>query len=552
MKKYLVLILIAFFLPLGLASAEEEGVVGSFFIQSQYDLESRDNLDAELVMETDNLYFYVDQAWWADFSDRTQEVHINKLIEVDEEFEGEIYHQMTSVFGDTPDHPVTEDKKIAVLIHPMRESAGGYFNSGDQYSRYQNPRSNEMSLLYLNTEVLEYEEIGGFLAHEFMHLLIFNQKERLRGVREEVWLNEARAEYMPTYLGYDDREDSNLDRRMETFLRDPDISLTEWIGQRADYGVVNIFTQYLVDHYGVEILADSLKHDEVGIESINHALEEGDHEEDFHDVFNNFKIAVLVNDCEFGEKYCFKNDDLKDLRVSPATNYMPFGQESSLSVQYRTKNWAGNWHKITGGRGILELNFKIEEDMRVEIPYLLCGHDGECEVGFIETKEGRGFLEVEDFNEVYKSLTIMPSVQEKITGFNGAEESFLFTWEAGLAGQPDEAEILQRLFRLRNLLEALRDRLEARQKQSIVCTIRGPLSIGSQDGDSVECLQKFLSTKPNIYPEGYATGNFGPLTEKAVIRFQERYAEDILHPLGLEEGTGYVGERTISKINNLR
>jgi len=41
------------------------------------------------------------------------------------------------------------------------------------------------------------------------------------------------------------------------------------------------------------------------------------------------------------------------------------------------------------------------------------------------------------------------------------------------------------------------------------------------------------------------------LTQQAVIRFQEKYASEILTPLGLPNGTGYVGAATRSKINQL-
>jgi peptidoglycan hydrolase-like protein with peptidoglycan-binding domain len=66
----------------------------------------------------------------------------------------------------------------------------------------------------------------------------------------------------------------------------------------------------------------------------------------------------------------------------------------------------------------------------------------------------------------------------------------------------------------------------------------------------VRCLQEFLKSQGlKIYPEGLVTGFFGPLTRAAVIRFQERYAKDILYPLGLKKGTGFVGPATRSKIN---
>ena len=68
----------------------------------------------------------------------------------------------------------------------------------------------------------------------------------------------------------------------------------------------------------------------------------------------------------------------------------------------------------------------------------------------------------------------------------------------------------------------------------------------------VRCLQEFLKAQgPEIYPEGLVTGNFLNLTKAAVIRFQEKYADDILAPWGITEGTGLVGRTTRAKLNEL-
>ncbi len=61
-------------------------------------------------------------------------------------------------------------------------------------------------------------------------------------------------------------------------------------------------------------------------------------------------------------------------------------------------------------------------------------------------------------------------------------------------------------------------------------------------GNDVKILQEFLSQFPDIYPEQLVTGFFGPLTEAAIIRLQEKH--DI-------EQVGIVGPKTLAKINEL-
>jgi len=78
------------------------------------------------------------------------------------------------------------------------------------------------------------------------------------------------------------------------------------------------------------------------------------------------------------------------------------------------------------------------------------------------------------------------------------------------------------------------------------------LYYGMMQNVGVRCLQEFLKNQGEaIYPEGLVTGNFLSLTQTAVIRFQEKYASEILAPLNLEKGTGYFGVLTRQVANRL-
>lgn len=61
-------------------------------------------------------------------------------------------------------------------------------------------------------------------------------------------------------------------------------------------------------------------------------------------------------------------------------------------------------------------------------------------------------------------------------------------------------------------------------------------------GDDVKTLQEILATDPSIYPEGVVNGFYGPLTEKAVRKFQKK--------LGLEQA-GNVGPKTLERLREI-
>jgi len=83
------------------------------------------------------------------------------------------------------------------------------------------------------------------------------------------------------------------------------------------------------------------------------------------------------------------------------------------------------------------------------------------------------------------------------------------------------------------------------------------LKIG-QHSEDIRQLQILLNQDSNIRladsghgSSGNETNFFGSLTKSAVIRFQEKYAKEILSPWGLTYGTGYVGKTTLEKLNEM-
>ncbi|MBI2627970.1 MAG: peptidoglycan-binding protein [Candidatus Niyogibacteria bacterium] len=77
------------------------------------------------------------------------------------------------------------------------------------------------------------------------------------------------------------------------------------------------------------------------------------------------------------------------------------------------------------------------------------------------------------------------------------------------------------------------------------------LYLGLRDyetGGQISALQKFMAQDPSIYPEGFVTGYYGPLTEQAVKRFQSRYG---LLSDSRPDGSAIVGQITRAKINEV-
>lgn len=532
-----------------------------FYVNSEYDFEGRERISATLLKISPHLYFYIDSKWFNSLSSSQQSEVYSSLANLSQEFENKIYPTLVSYFGSEPKPGIDGDFHITVLVHPMKEKTGGYFNSGDCYFKAQYPTSNEREMFYLNATYLTSPQAKSYLSHEFLHLITFNQKEKILGVQEEIWLNELRSEIAPTILGYDDvYTGSNLQTRVHDFLSSPTDSLTEWQNKEADYGVLNLFAQYLVDNYGIDILIDSLKSEKTGILSLNESFRKKGFNVNFSQVFTDWTITVAANDCSLGEKYCYKNENLKNFRITPVINFLPIAKKSSLSATQTTKDWSGNWFKFIGGRGDLKIEFIGSPETIFKVPYLTQDKNGNYSLSFLQLdNDQKGEIFVPGFGDEIISLILIPSSQNKISGFTGFEPTYSFFWSASIMEEekPEETEeikaLLAEIDRLKKEIALLQAKIQEILTQKYKCgEFKEDLYYGMRNNWQVKCLQEFLRTQgPEIYPEGLVTGNFLTLTKKAVIRFQEKYKEEILTPLGLQSGTGYFGSKTRAKVNQL-
>jgi hypothetical protein len=560
--QFIFLASLLFFVLPQLTLAAFIGQQDTFSIRKEYDSSGRETLSATLLKIGSKLYYYADLAWWNSLSQLERSDVSLALENLDREFSQRIYPTLTSMFGGEWNPGIDKDPVITLLLHPMVSGAGGYTNYGDEYPKVQNPSSNEREMMYLNASLITLPSVKTFLAHEFVHVITFNQKNIIRTVSEETWLNEARAEYAPALLGYEDEfEGSNLQRRAKDFLGQSGDALLVWEGLKYDYGVVNLFMQYIVDHYGVNVLKDSMSAGSVGVASISAALAKNGFGKTFAQVFVDWTIAVLVNDCNVGEHYCYLNPNLRSLRIVPQGHFLPLSGDNVLTTSNAMQDWSGRWFKIVGGGNTLKIEVQGDAKATFTIPYIV-DEKGTISVRFLALDSAhKGVLQIPDFNRSVRSVTLIPSSQTETAEREDApfyQFGLIISTVSRTQEQEEQALIEQMLVQIDFLKKKIAElqlelaRVLASQGGVSCSQLTRDLSFGMRGDREVGCLQELLKTKePGLYSEGLVTGNFFSLTQAAVIRFQEKYAQEILAPIGLLQGTGYVGSLTRKKLNQL-
>lgn len=420
------------------ANADYQDQRVNFFVEKDYSKNSSSQISASLKKISSNAYFYVDDYWWNNLPSSEREEAISALHGLGSEFDSKIYPILTNQFGSEWKPGIDNDNKITILFYSLKDSYKGYFRTNDEYEKIQVPNSNQREMIYLNADYLTDPFMKSLIAHEFTHLIQYNQKDRIYGVSDDVWLNEARAEFAITLLGYNNNyNQSYLKSRVNDFLDYPFDSFTEWRGQAYDYGALTLFTHYLVEQYGIEILSYTLHSSETGAKSVDDYLKEHFSGMTLSQAFSDWSVAVLANDCSLGEKYCYKNQDLKKIKLVPFNNFMPFSGQGSINLGQTLTEWSCHWQKFSGGRDGLKISFKAADSVAYfKLRYIIEDNLGRLSLGTISLdKNQQGELIIPNFSSQNRSITIIPCLETKIPLSGVKEDSYTYYLNASTLDQ---------------------------------------------------------------------------------------------------------------------
>jgi len=514
-----------------------------FYVESDYDLFGRNKIEAQLIKTTNKIYFYADKDWYNSFSQKNE--LDSKIYNLSSNFEYKIYPFLTNLLGFEDNPGVDNDSRIIVVLEPLKQSFGGYIQTGDQYFKNQYSRSNQGQIIYLNanlingstSDFLNYE-----LAHEFTHLITLNQKSEA-----DTWFYELMSEFAGQAIGVDTSQVTK--KRAQSLLYSTEINLKDWENSDKDYGKVYLLGLYLKEQFGNQIFADTLKYpSRDGIISFNGAFNQLGINDNFGDIYLNWLIANLVNNCQNSSQYCYQDSDLKDYSAIAYSYYLPMQVKSTLSVTDSISAWTGKWQKITGGSGAVKLKFTIPEDTPIsKIPYIIENNQGKKTLGFLD-------FTGTNIQEIYVNGMGSENVAVYFIPFIGSQAQenklYYYSFEAQNLGNSSKTEeqiiqnLLQRIAELKRQIASLQLQLammKTNQSNSYCTVFSGDLYYGMTSPE-VKCLQQFLTNLgPNIYPEALVTGYFGPLTQAAVKRYQA--LQGIIT-------TGYFGPLTRAAANN--
>jgi len=217
-------------------------------------------VDATLEYVTDHSYFWVENGVKFDKDD---------MVKLMDTFEEQIYPTNRAFFGSEWSPGVDGDEHIYILYtRGIGSSIAGYYSSADEYHPLAHEYSNahEMFLFNADNTFLHEGFTYGVLAHEFQHMIHWNQDRN-----ESSWLNEGFSE-LATFLN--ELDPGGFDW---VYTQNPDLQLNDWPNDQNSttphYGAACMFTTYFLDRFGEEATQALAADDQNGMDSVDNTLQ---------------------------------------------------------------------------------------------------------------------------------------------------------------------------------------------------------------------------------------------------------------------------------------
>jgi len=235
-------------------------------------------------------------------------------------FEQQIYPTNRRYFG-SEWRPGIDGNPRVIVLNAAFQGSSGYFSSMNEYPRQIFPQSNVREMIIINLNALQpgTTSYDLTLAHEFQHMIHWYQDSN-----EAAWVNEGASELA------EDLNGAQVTRAtVAQFLSAPDLQLNSWSDDpkvhQAHYGASYLIMRYVLDRFGPDFIRYLVASKKDGIAGFEETLQKMSEPISFRDVFADWLIANLVDDCSTNEgRYCYPSIDLTPLTPQEDIRSFPF------------------------------------------------------------------------------------------------------------------------------------------------------------------------------------------------------------------------------------
>ncbi len=300
-------------------------------------------ITATLIAVSEHAYMYVQDGY---------KVSKEAVKQALDDFEQHIYLINRQYFGQEPNPGVDGDPHITIL-NAQISGAGGYFSAADAYPKVITRFSNEQELIYIGTSPAQTQYYLATIAHEFQHMIHFNENPA-----QSVWLNEGASELAMFLNGYD------VGGTDYVFAVNPDVQLNGWASQPdksiGHYGAAYLFLRYLSNLYGPDFVREMNRSRLAGPASINYALNKvgprtvmgANCGTDFDGTFKFWVVANFVNKLRTADPCYGYDDQLIGVQKIKTISQYPNTVDGSLS------QYAAAYYDLRGSAGDVTINFR--------------------------------------------------------------------------------------------------------------------------------------------------------------------------------------------------